>query len=171
LAPSRLAPIYKFGYLDEAGVDRPYQYGNFWARQKTSGPNRLVIATSTRHADLLFQLATVMNEPYGLLYVLQVPRNDIHAEGRYQNPEPISRVELGSFLQKFGDFLENEGRHHLWIMSIDKSANLVYDRHNVFYAYGPLELFEGILFRNNVQKTDEVLFPDPHVHHYNPQLD
>ena len=21
------------------------------------------------------------------------------------------------------------------------------------------------------QKTDEVLFPDPHVHHYNPQLD
>lgn len=112
-----------------------------------------------------------MNEPYVLLYVLQVPRNDIHPAGRYQSPEPISQVELTRFLQKFGGFMENDGRHHLWIMSMDKSATLVYDRHNVFYAYGPLEVFEGILFRNDFQKTDEVLFPDPHVHHYNPQLD
>jgi hypothetical protein len=154
-----LAPDYKFGHLDEAGVDIPYQYGDSWAQQKTSGPNRLIIAPSSRHIDLLSQLAAAMNEPYGLLYVLQVPRNDIHPAGRYQSPEPISRTELGKFLKKFGGFLENDGRHHFWIGSINKSATLVYDRHNVFYAYGPIESFEGILVQNNLQKGSLISRP------------
>jgi hypothetical protein len=112
-----------------------------------------------------------MHEPYGLLYVLQVPRNDVDPAGRYQNPEPISRADLGKFLQRFSSFLENDGRHHFWIGSADKSATLVYDRHDVLYAYGPLDLFEGILLRNNLHKADTVSFPGPHVHHYNQQFD
>lgn len=112
-----------------------------------------------------------MSEPYGLLYVLLVPRNDIHPAGRYQSPEPISREELNAFLGKFGNFLEGDGRHHFWIVSVDKSATLVYDGHNVFYAYGPLADFEAVLDQNNFQKTNEVLFPAPHVHHYNAEFD
>ena len=172
--PSRssiLAPTYKFGYVDTSGAELPYQYGDVWAIQKTTGPDRLAIAPSSRPIDLLLELAAVMNEPYGLLYVLQVPRNDTYPAGRYQSPEPISRGELGTFLRKFGTLLESDGRHHFWIMTIDKSAMLVYDRHNVFYAYGPLATFEGVLLRNNLQQADEVSFPDPHVHHYNAEFD
>jgi len=112
-----------------------------------------------------------MSEPYGLLYVLQVPRNDIHAAGRYQSPESISRDGLLRFLRKFGNFLENDGRHHFWIGAIDKSALLAYDRHNVIYAYGALQDFEAVLLRNNLRQVDDVSFPDPHVHHYNAEFD
>jgi hypothetical protein len=166
-----LTTTYKFGYLDKSGVDLPYQYANVWARERTTDPDRLVIAPSSRHVDLLLELAAVMNEPFGLLYVLQLPRSDAYPAGRYQNPEPISREELGVFLGRFGNFLENDGRHHFWIMAIDKSGLLVYDRHNVTFAYGPLEEFETVLLRNNLRRVDEVSFPDPHVHHYNADFD
>jgi len=166
-----LEPCYKLGYVDKSGTEYPYHYENLWARQKIKGTGCLVIAPSSRHINLLLKLAAVMNEPYGLLYVLQVPRNDIHPAGRYQCPEPISRVELGTFLRKFGNFLENDGRHHFWITAVDRSALLVYDRHNVLYAYGSLEAFEAVCLRNNLKRIAEVSFPDPHVHHYNAEFD
>jgi len=166
-----LAPTYKFGAMDKSGTEFPHNYGNVWALQKTTGPDRLIIAPSSQQINLLFELAGVIKGPYGLLYVLQVPRNDIHTAGRYQSPEPVSREELGTFLREFSNFLEKDGRHHLWIGAIDKSALLVYDRHNVIYAYGALQNFEAVLLRNSLNQVDDVSFPDPHVHHYNAEFD
>jgi len=35
---------YKFGHLDAAKQDIEFQYSNCWALEKTSGPDRMVIA-------------------------------------------------------------------------------------------------------------------------------
>jgi hypothetical protein len=161
---------YKFGYVDADGSELPYQYKNVWAREKTSGSDRLVIAPALDYIDLLSKLSAVMSAPYFLLYVLQVPRSEV-AAGRYQNPEPVSREQLISFLRRFCDFIEGDGRHHLWIGSADKSSLLVYDRHQVIYAYGQLESFEAVLDENGLQQTAEIRFPDPHVHRYNQEFD
>jgi hypothetical protein len=166
-----LAAIFKFGHLNKSRAECPYQYEDTWARQETTGPVRLVIAPSSGHVNLLHKLAAAMNEPYGLLYVLHTPRNDVNSAGRYQSPEPISGTELESFLQEFSDFLEGDGRHQFWIGAADNSALLVYDNHNVIYAYGPLENFQAILLRNGFSQSEKVVFPDPHVHRCNPSFD
>jgi|SRR5271166_4901219 len=162
---------YKFGHLGAAQQDTEFQYSNCWALEKTSGPERLVIAPAGGYTTVIEQLTTVMKEPYFVLYVLVIPRNGTAERGRYQSPSPISSEELHSFLRQFQGFFENDGRHHLWIGSADESALLVYDRHNVVYAYGPIEPFAKVLEASGLCKTDVIRFPDPHVHHYNAEFD
>jgi hypothetical protein len=165
-----LAATYKFGYVDESGAELPYQHKNIWARERTTGPDRLVIAPSSRHVDLLRKLTAVMAEPYFLLYVLHTPRSEV-APGRYQSPEPVSRDQLSSFLRQFGDFLEGDARHDLWIGSPEKTSLLVYDRHQILFAYGALDSFKSVLIENGLRETNEVRLPDPHVHRYNQEFD
>ena len=163
--------IYKFGHLDAAQQDIEFQYSNCWALEKTSGPDRMVIAPAAGSVTIIEQLATVMKPPFGVLYVLVVPRNGSAERGRYQSPSPVSQEELHSFLRQFRNFFEKDGRHHLWVGSADKSSLLVYDRHDVIYAYGPIEPFRNVLERNGVRENDVVRLPVPHTHHYNAEFD
>ena len=48
---------------------------------------------------------------------------------------------------------------------------LVYDRHNVIYAYGPLERFIAALESEGLTESKEVRFPVPHAHHYHAEFD
>jgi len=146
-----------------------YTYPNIWAVEKTTGPDRLIIAPSSDQVGLMIELASVLPEPFGILYVLLVSRCD-NAPGRYQSPYPIDRSELESFLSQFKDYFENDGRHHIWIMSLPLNATLVYDNHNVIYAYGPIQEYTHSLVRRNF-KRGEVKFPSPHTHEYNQEFD
>jgi len=161
---------YKFGYLNAAGDESPFHYENCWAVEKTTGPSRLVIAPSGRYVELLTRLTTVMPEPFGLLYVLLVPRAG-GENGRYQSPAPINSAELEEFLWQYQELIERDARHHLWIMSVDNSCLLVYDNHDVIYAYGPLAEFEDILRSNGLTQCEAVSFPAPHTHRYNVEFD
>ena len=165
-----MAATFKFGYVDEAGVETPYRHRNIWALEKTSGPDRLVIAPSSGQVEILLKLVAVMPEPYFLLYVLHTPRSDV-APGRYQSPEPVSLGQLIQFLGKFSNFLEGDARHDLWIGSPDKSFLLVYDRHQILFAYGPLDSFKSVLIDNRLQEANEVRLPAPHIHRYNQEFD
>ena len=162
---------YKFGYFDASGNEAPYSYGNCWAVEKTKGPSRLVIGPASGHIALITQLAKAMREPLGLLYVLLVPRGGESESGRYQSPGPLSFAETEDFLRQFQELLERDGRQHVWVGATDNSSLLVYDNHNVIYAYGPLEEFERILSSSGFTKSGQVRFPKPHSHKYNPEFD
>lgn len=56
-------------------------------------------------------------------------------------------------------------------MSTDSSSILVYDNHNVIYAYGPLDAFERILLAQGLARAENVAFPVPHMHRYNVEFD
>ncbi len=160
--------VHKFSSL--VGSDFvPFSYSNDWAVEKTSGADRLVIAPSSGHIDLIMKLAGVLPEPFGILYVLLVSRsnNDL---GRYQCPSPCTRVEMEGFLREFKEYFESDGRHHIWVASIPASATLVYDQHNVIYAYGPLVQFKRILLAEGLRENP-ISFPAPHAHNYNQQFD
>jgi hypothetical protein len=43
------------------------------------------------------------------------------------------------FLNEFGRFVREDSRHDLWVRSHDDDATIVLDRHNLIYAYGPLD--------------------------------
>jgi hypothetical protein len=159
---------YKFGILNPD--DQPYCYLNVWATEETSGGSRLVIAPGNDQVGVLLRLMEVMPEPFGLLYVLVVPRGE-GEPGHYQSPEPQTRHAVARFLGEFKTFLENDGRHHLWIASTSSPAMLVYDRHNLIYSYGPLEEFRTILSEIGLKATSSIQIPDPHAHHYHQRFD
>ena len=147
----------------------PYRYSNTWNIEKTTGPDRLVIGPSAKQIDLMIQLATILPEPFGILYVLLISRKG-NPSARYQCPYPCGRIEMESFLRKFQEFFQADGRHHLWVMSLPASSTLVYDQHDLIYAYGPLKQFGRILSKRGLEK-DAVRFPVPHRHNYNPEYD
>jgi hypothetical protein len=150
--------LFKFGFRNPDAQE--FNYLGEWAVENTTGPNRLVIAPKGCHVELLLQLMEVMPEPFLLLYVLAVPRGGSEP-GRYECPEPQSRSATLEFLATFRSFLETDGRHHLWIRSTVEGSMLVYDRHHVLYAYGPLEQFEEALLSAGLQKADLIRFPVP----------
>lgn len=163
---------FKFGTgqneQDPTTVER-FFYPNIWNLQKTSGPERLIIAPASGHIELITELTRILPEPFGILYVLVVPRGG-NDEGRYQNAQPASRSEMETFLSSFSDFFENDARHHIWLASMPNQVTLVYDRHNVIYAYGELERFKQILLAKGLTQR-QVSFPVPHAHYYHPRFD
>ena len=161
---------YKFGYFSGPDVDLPFKYSDVWSLEKTSGQDRLVIAASESQIDLMVELCNLMPEPYFVLYVLVVPRSD-KAPGRYQSPNPLSIAALSAFVSRFREYFECDGRHALWIGAPDHSFLLVYDRHNVIYAYGPLDVFEKVLRVRGMTEVTNVVLPSPHAHQYNSEFD
>jgi hypothetical protein len=159
---------FKFGRLQNTETV-PFSYANIWDVERSSNYERLVIAPSSNQIDLLLELTGILPEPFGILYVLIISRAN-HEVGRYQNPQPARRLEMESFLKSFKDFFENDGRHHIWIASLPSSSTLVYDNHNVIYAYGQLEHFQRVLASQGLSRG-EVTFPVPHTHNYNPMFD
>lgn len=159
---------YKFGTLQNNN-QIPFVYQDIYGLGKTTGSDRLIIAPSTNHIETMLDLIQVLPEPFGVLYVLLVSRcnNDI---GRYQCPYPVSRKEMEIFFQGFKDYFESDARHHIWVTSLPASTTLVYDNHNVIYAYGVIEKFKTVLSKRGLRES-KVEFPVPHTHNYNPEFD
>ena len=162
---------FKFGTVqDEQDTNiKRFSFPNLWNVEKASETERLIIAPASGHIDLIIELSRILPEPFGILYILSVPRGG-NDEGRYQSSAPASRSVMEAFLNDFRDFFENDARHHIWIASLPSNAMLVYDKHNVIYAYGELEKFKQILVAKGLMQGD-VSFPVPHVHSYNPKFD
>lgn len=160
---------YKFGWPPDGSEERAYEYPNVWARETTSGPDRLVIAPRENQIPLLERLTERLTEPFFLLYVLLVSRTG-QQPGRYQQKSMLSRSELRFFLHRYRTFLEGDGRHALWIRSEDQGM-LVYDQHNVIYGYGPLDVFVHELSAEGLAEAADIRFPVTHTHRYNQQFD
>lgn len=159
---------YKFGWIPNE--ERRYEYPDNFAFERTSGPESLVIAPSANHISILIDLLHLMSEPLGTLYVLVVPRGGSKA-GRYQTANPVSKEQAEDLLTSFKEYFENDGRHNIWVASMSGSHQLVYDRHNVIYAYGPLPEYENVLLGRGLRKVEFVRFPSPHTHNYHAAFD
>lgn len=163
--PNHAGQLFKFGHL-ATNQEEPYFYSNTWALQKTSGPERLIIAPSIKHVSIMTKLLRGSPEPFAILYVLMVPRAGGVA-GRYQASTPKTREETETFLFRFAEFFEGDARHHIWVASMSSSDFFVYDHHNVIYAYGDLGNYTCVLQSNGLSESESVNFPAPHVHKYN----
>lgn len=171
---------FKFGYCPSVaaghgiGSELPphaaYEYPDLWDVQEINGPQRLIVAPSRGHVALMLDLCRELEGPFWLLYVLLLSRREEHAPGRYQSESELDHEALDRFMRDFEEFLERDGRHHLWVHSATDQATLVYDNHNVIYVYGPLDRFERVIEQHGLRRAD-VRFPVPHTHSYNPEYD
>lgn len=113
-------------------------------------------------------LLRCLDGPFYVLYVLVVPRGEGDT-GRYQSPL-VDWDQVDALLNRFQDYLRSDGRFHLWFHDPAARATIVWDRHNIIYAYGPLAEYERCLsalgFQNGL-----VRIPAPHEHHYRNEFD
>lgn len=176
MPPDDAGALYKFGHpaSDDhpAGENHPWMFGNTWSVAGVADDQRLIIAPTTGYVGLLTRLSEIMQDPMLLLYVLVVPRGG-GEPGRYLSSEPQSREQTRRFLGDFGSFLETDGRHSLWIRSVADGAMLVYDRHNLIYAYGYLEEWKLLLRQIGMKEVAPatIKIPVPHSHHYHELFD
>jgi len=146
-----------------------HRYPAVFCREETTGAGRLKIAASNNGAQLMHRLASLLSEPFAILYVLLVPRGGSEA-GRYQSSW-LSREEVTELFERCADFWEQDGRHHVWLHSATDRATLVYDQHDVIYAYGPLDEFAALLEAEGFAEAGDLDFPVPHGHCYHREFD
>jgi hypothetical protein len=152
-----------------AGEDVAWSYEPSYARQVVGGVERLVIAPGAAPVALLRELLPFLPEPIWVLYVLVTPRSDAPA-GRYQSATPRTREDVLAMLDRFENYLASDGRHNLWLAA-PPAGQLVFDRHDVIYAYGPIAEIVARLKEKEFAETDMIRVPVPHSHHFHEELD
>lgn len=143
-------------------------YPPHFIREQTTGQERLRVGMRPGSTEPLTLLLSLLPEPFLLLYVLHTPRGG-GERGRYQSPER-SHADVADFLERFGSFLSSDARHDFWVHSPALDATLVWERHDVLHAYGPLDAFTEAL-QSSGFTPGNVVVPTPHVHHYHAALD
>jgi hypothetical protein len=162
----------KFKFLQNGILVQPGLQKQFCSEKTNADSNRLCFITDGNYIDLLLSLSDVLSEPFFLLYVLVVSRRTEHEQARYQSPE-LTKKKLQSFLAYNRNFFEQDGRHNLWVHSPTESATIVYDRHQIGYAYGPIELFKSVLIKGDLKEVQslEQHISVPHEHYYHSEFD
>jgi len=152
-----------------AGEDVAWNYEPSYARQVVGGVERLVIAPGAAPMGLLRELLPLLPEPLWVLYVLVTPRTEAVA-GRYQSAKTHTREEVMALLERFENYLACDGRHNLWLAS-PPAGQLVFDRHEVIYAYGPVAEIVARLKEKSFAEVDMIRVPVPHSHHFHQEMD
>lgn len=154
----------KFASWGAEGDWVDHDYGNIFFRQPMEHGHRLVIGPSQGHVDLMLDLARQWRgKQWYALYVLLESRTGA-MPGRYQSPR-FDELGLQMFLTRYRAFFESSGQHHVWVGSPSNEGLLIYDQHNVIFAYGDLANYERVL-RSRGFAEREFWFPMPHAHQY-----
>jgi hypothetical protein len=107
-----------------------------YRREPEAGGEKVTVAPRASPLRLFAALSAELGEPFALVYVL-LESHTFRPEGRYQAARPVLRSALDQFLGAFGAFLEEDGRHGLWLMSGAEPSTLALDRRGVVTAFGP----------------------------------
>ncbi|MCA8832643.1 hypothetical protein [Hymenobacter pini] len=160
----------KFTAFDALNNESVYNYGEIYQLEETENYTRLEIGASTDQVQMMLELSACLDAPYFVLYVLVTPRDGMSVSGRYQSPPIESRTALVDFFLDFKEPIETDGRHHVWIGNANNDGLIIYDKHNVIYAYGPIDKYLTVLL-NQGYKQEEFDFPYPHGHHFHNEND
>lgn len=162
------ASLFRLGHDVDGQVVEHSHPPVFRVENTPSGITRLIAGVPGNDPLVFGRLALNLEEPICLLYVLHTPR-DTARPGRYQSPG-MNAAEVQAFVKRFAPLLQNDGRHDIWVYSRAESATVVWDRHNLIYAYGALDRHEASLrslgFTTGVPET-----PSPHTHYYRVEYD
>ena len=145
-----------------------YDYSSTPVYEYSPGANRIVAALPSGTSEYFQKVVSSLAPPYVLLYVLHTSRGE-SAQGRYQSPD-LSANEFEAFITKFGQYLSLDSRFDIWARSPNDEATIVWDRHNLLYAYGPLERLLKE-FTNLGFTAGYASIPSPHTHNYHQAFD
>ena len=163
-------PLFKLGRGPIGEDEQEFAHGDVFLRESIGGRERVVLGAARGHVDLLLDLARGVEGPYWVLFVLVLSRQGSAEIGRYQSERMVGYEELEGFLDRFRDFLERDGRHHLWVATDGGAQQFIYDHHQRIYAYGAVDLAESVA-RARGMTPGEADLCVPHSHHYHASFD
>lgn len=144
--------------------EKQHMYENIYEMVTYKNGTKCVLAVSSGSmSGIMMELGKYIEGPWFILYVLIAPHTA--DAGRYQSIEIGSYDGVMSFMNKYRDFLDGDGRHNIWIGSTSGKGMLVYDNHNRLFAYGNTDKYIEWL-ANRGFKSGTVNIPAPHSHHY-----
>ncbi len=161
MSAGELAGLFKLGVGHDGAVPFTGSHA-FRIEEEGHGPARIVAEPDRDQIGLLIDLSRTLPAPFHLIYVALATRG-LRPTGRYQSVQPLEREELEGFLSRFRAFLEQDGRHHLWVGSAAEPSTLVYDQHQLLLLYGRLDAYAPLL-RAAGMGEGPVLQPEPHRH-------
>ena len=153
----------KLGIIGSSGESLAYIHPRTYVTEGLNGGGKR-LRIGVHGTKTLRALLSALDEPYWILYLHLVSRTENEA-GRYQSDAPWNRDTLERFLDEYRDLLQTDGRCDLWIKSLEGPGLLVYDRHEIVFAYGDLHRFQMILDVEGYT-PGEVTIPFPHQHPY-----
>jgi hypothetical protein len=161
------------GFVKFCGSDldptREFAFPDVYELERGTAWQRLRIGLRHGEVERMVELCSELPGPFGVLYVLVVSRLG-RDQGRYQSSRPVEFDDLAEFLRRYRDFIEQDGRHHIWVSDVADEGQLIFDRHNIIYAYGPLDRFKARLRARGVTEGT-VRIPTPHGHEYHAEFD
>ena len=149
-----------------AGTDssKPFEYGNQYDLEEGEGWARVVIGPNRDHIKVLDTLSDRWSTPdYFVLYVSLMSHTG-KKTGRYQSPM-FNKEDLDLFLYTHREFLEGYGGQHLWVGHPNSGELLVYDHHNLIYAYGNIDSYVQTLEELGF-RPGRISIPAPHTHSF-----
>ena len=162
------SPAYKLSHSQD-GNWVEHSFAPIFVLETTDSSTRRLVAGIPGGDPLIFeQLMCALEGPFALLYVLHTPRGEGKA-GRYQSPE-LSIEQFRSFIGRFGPYFRSDSRFDLWGRSASDQSTVVWDRHNLLFAYGALDRFASQLLSMGFQ-PGEARVPSPHQHYYRSDWD
>lgn len=155
---------FKYTNLNGAQIER----SDVYQHERTTDSERIALGPAGSCQPLVRELIATLTEPVLLLFVLTVSRRGRDL-GRYQS-KLMTTKEANAFLAEFGEFLDRDARQQLWIGTPDGSRMIVWDRHQIVYAYGQLDQVESVAQRLGFT-LGHVGITALHCHHYHPLFD
>ncbi|ROL69480.1 hypothetical protein BK634_17210 [Pseudomonas chlororaphis] len=147
----------------------PYSHPPIFQVAAIGQGQRIVAAVPGSDPEVVTRLVRCLSEPFILLYILHTPRGGEGEAGRYQSPE-LTRQEFEAFINEFTPLLSRDSRFDLWVYAPEENATVVWDRHDLLYAYGPLDAYTRELRALGFSHGQPEM-PVPHAHNYHAKLD
>lgn len=159
---------YPYGTINENNEVKTYENDDTWCLKEYSNVKRITVAPKNNQVELMLEIAKGFESPLKIVYMLFRPGNESVTRGRYLCPEPVQYDDVEIFCSKFREYLETDGRHHLWIFSDNEKGTkqfLIYDNHRLLHVFNDVGRTKAILEKKNFREEEIIVpVPEPHVH-------
>ncbi|MBS4022521.1 MAG: hypothetical protein KGZ79_08870 [Dethiobacter sp.] len=157
---------YNYGTLNENNEVATYENHDTWYVKEFLAVTRITVAPRTNQIKLALKIAKGFKLPLGILYMLFRPGNDSVERGRYHSSGLLSYKDVEMFCNKFKEYFETDGRHHLWIFSAndkERKQFLIHDNHHLVHVFDDVDKIKALLKKKKF-KEEEIRVPEPHIH-------
>lgn len=140
------------------------RFGNVFEIVHAETYSAVWAGADTNQIETLTELVRNLKPPYGLVWVLLVPRGGTES-GRYAKQPDLTHDEVCEFLRSHRDFFECDARHAIWVGD-EAGTFIVYDQHNWLHCYGPIAQHGRTLRELGfTDGTPELSVPHSHLFH------
>ena len=157
---------YTYGTINQNNEVVTYENHNTWCIKEYPTFDRVTVASESNQIELALEIVKGFELPLRVIYMLFRPGNESIERGRYHCPGLLEYEDVEIFCNKFREYFETDGRHHLWIFSDnDKGIKqfLIYDNHRLLQVFDDAARIKAILEKKNFRE-EEIDVPEPHIH-------